>query len=109
MIKSDILRHKKNINENVYVTLVGIDFTLRDFINLRCPNFVAAKRLEKNLKKIKIKTPSDLYKIDPQSLFNVRGLGVSQVFVAACVLSFCKFNPDIWFNRSLKKKRNHEI
>ncbi len=104
------MAHRNHINNDVYVTLVGHKLTLSDLIKFKCPSFIAARRLEKNFKKLGIKTLSDLYKLDPHSLFNTRGIGVSQVFVAECLLyNLGKKNPYNWYKYHLnpRKKRNH--
>ena len=105
-------KHRTKIDSEVYVTLCGHELTLRKLIEMKCPSFIAARRLEKNLKKLRIKTIAELFKLDPYSLFNTRGIGVSQVFVAECLLhEYNKINPYYWYKKHLnpKKKRNHEI
>lgn len=107
-------KHQEKINTHTYVTLCGYDLTLRDLLEMHCPNFVAAKRLHKALRKLQIDSPAKLYKLDPYSLYNMRGVGVSQLFVAECVLWKLHGikNPSKWYEKFIanpRKKRNHEV
>ncbi len=112
-MKQLTVKHRARINEETYVTLVGHDLTLKNLLDMKCPNFVAAKRLVKALKKLHIDSVSQLYKVDPYSLYNMRGVGVSQVFVAECLIwEFYRKNPYNWYKKFIanpKKKRNHEV
>lgn len=106
------VNHRAKIESEVYVTLIGRDFTLQNLIDLNCPNFIAARRLEKNFTKLGIKTIGQLTELDPYSLFNTRGVGVTQVFVAECLIHrFSPIHVYTWYKKFLnpKKKRNHEV
>lgn len=106
-LKGATSKHKTRINEEVYVTLAGTELTLRDLMDMKCPNFIAARRLEKTLKYLKIKTLAELHRFDPFSLFNTRGVGITQIYVAMCVVNL-KYNGLKWIDNFTPKKREKQ-
>lgn len=106
-LKNATNNHKTRINEEVYVTLASVELTLRDLMDMKCPNFIAARRLEKNLKKLKINSISQLWHFDPFSLFNMRGVGITQIYVAMCVVNL-KYNGVKWLDNFTPKKREKQ-
>jgi hypothetical protein len=77
---------------------------------LKCGNFIAAKRLTKALKKLRIRSPHELYALDPDSLWRMKGVGITQVFVAMCVLEAFDFDVSKWMGWSVPaKQEKHEV
>jgi len=73
-------------------------FTRRQMIDeLGCANFLAAYRLSKVLKRLKISTPLQLARFDPFSLVRTRGIGETAMYVAMCILDFNKYDPVKWW------------
>lgn len=106
-LKNAVKTHTVSIKEDVYVEIAGIEFSLRDLMDINCPNFVAAKRLSKMLKKLGVKSIAQLWKLDPFSLFNTRGVGMTQVYVAMCVVH-TKYSGLKWIDRFAPKKREKQ-
>lgn len=106
-LKNATNKHKSRINEEIYVTLAGQELTLRDLMDMKCPNFIAARRLEKTFKYLKIKTVAQLWNFDPFSLFNTRGVGITQIYVAMCVVNI-KYNGLKWINKFTPKRREKQ-
>lgn len=106
-LKNVTNKHKARINDEVYVTLAGTEFTLQDLMDIKCPNFIAACRLEKNLKKLRIKSISQLWNFDPFSLFNTKGVGITQIYVAMCVVNV-EYDGVKWFDKFTPKKREKQ-
>ncbi len=106
-LKSAAIKHTVKINTEVYVTLAGVEFSLRDLMDMKCPNFIAARRLEKNLKKLKISSIAQLHRMDPFSLFNMKGVGLGQVYVAMCVVH-TRYNGLKWLDNFTPKKREKQ-
>jgi hypothetical protein len=76
----------------------GISFSRREMVeDLQCANFLAAARLSKVLRKLKITTPAHLNRTDPFSLLRTRGVGESTVFVAMCILDANGFSVEKWW------------
>lgn len=61
-------------------------------------NFSAAARLNKVLKKLKVSTIKDLAKLDPFSMYRMKGIGDTTVYVAMCILDAHKYNVMEWWN-----------
>jgi hypothetical protein len=86
--------------------------------DIGCGNFIAAARLSKVLRRLKVSTPSQLFKLDPASLARVRGIGESSIFVALCILDFAQYNIEEWWDTERKfrtvkitkaSKNGHEV
>ncbi len=111
-VKILTINHRAKIESEVYVTLCGHSLTIKELMETECPSFISARRLEKNLKKLKVHSVKDLINLGPYSLFNVKGVGVGQVFVAECIINrYTNVTPYGWYKKHLnpKKKRNHEV
>jgi hypothetical protein len=73
-------------------------YTRREMIEtIGCANFMAAARLEKVLKRLKIKTPKDLWNINPIDLLRSKGVGETSIFVAMCILDTNGFSVEEWW------------
>lgn len=73
-------------------------YTRREMVEkLGCANFIAASKLNAVLKRLKIETPAQLFKLDPYSLARVKGVGASTLFVALCILDANKFSVEEWW------------
>lgn len=74
--------------DEIVFAIGDMEFSRREFIDtIGNANFIAASRLTKVLKRLKINTITKLHKIDPYSLYRVKGIGDTAVYVAMCVLA----------------------
>lgn len=86
------------LDEVVFAVSDTLTFTRREMIEvLKCGNFNAATRLEKALKKLGVKTPAQLYKMDPFSLVRIRSIGETSLFVAMCILDMAGYDVVKWW------------
>lgn len=86
------------LDEVVFAVSDTLTFSRRDMIEvLKCGNFNAATRLEKALKKLGIKTPAQLYKLDPFSLVRIRSIGETSLYVAMCILDSAGYDVVKWW------------
>jgi hypothetical protein len=86
------------LDESILNVSRDLSFTRREMVELLgCANFVAAARLEKVLKRLKIHTPAQLHKTDPFSLLRSRGIGETSMFVAMCILEANEFDVEKWW------------
>lgn len=73
-------------------------YTRRQMVEeLGCANFVAAAKLNKILKRLKIESPAQLNNMDPYSLARVKGIGESCLFVALCILEAANYDVEKWW------------
>lgn len=83
-----------------------LSFSRREMVDkLGCANFIAAARLQKVLKRLKILTPGQLFRFDPFSLYRTRGIGDAAVFVAMCILEAFGYDVMMWWNVEGKEKQ----
>lgn len=86
------------LDETIIDVSPEISFTRRQMVDdLGCANFLAAYRLQKVLKRLGIKTFSQLNKTDPFSLVRSKGIGEAAIFVAMCMLDFKQYNVAEWW------------
>jgi hypothetical protein len=75
-----------------------IVFTRRNMIEeLDCANFIAAVRLAKVLRRLRIHTVKQLSKTDPYSLYRCKGIGDTAVYVAMCILDSHGVDINRWW------------
>jgi hypothetical protein len=75
-----------------------LSFTRREMVeDLGCANFIAAARLEKILKKLKIHTVKQLWDANPIDLLRARGIGEASMYVAMCILDTRKYSVEEWW------------
>lgn len=99
-----------HLQDEVVLEVGGIGYTRDQMVNtLRCANFMAAVRLTENLKKIGIKNVKGLFKLGPDALYNTRGVGTAQVYVAMCVLDANGFSVEKWWGWVPKKQEKQEV
>lgn len=80
------------VNENWFCTR-------REMVeDIGCANFIAAARLAKVLKRLKVNTPNQLSKLDPFSLVRAKGIGEAALFVAMCILDAYDYDVMKWWN-----------
>jgi len=96
-----------------FVNLLGRDWTRREIVEeLRLANMTAVRRLENNLKRLKVTTASRLAEIDPFSLYRMRGIGDAQLFVAMSLLDAHGYDPVNWWDafdeKSHVKAKRHK-
>jgi hypothetical protein len=100
-----------------FVTLLGRDWTRREVVEeLRLANMTAVRRLENNLKKLKVTTAERLAEIDPFSLFRMKGIGDAQLFVAMSLLDAYGYDPISWWDEfdvkskvKAKRRKTEEV
>jgi hypothetical protein len=86
------------MDEKVMDISPSLSYTRREMVeDLGCANFIAASRLANVLKKLKIVTPLQLARTDPFSLVRTRGIGVTAMFVAMCILDANRYDPVKWW------------
>lgn len=84
--------------DEVIINYGDLIYTRREMIDfIGNANFNAAMRLNKLLKKLKIKTLGQLAKISPYDLYKVKGCGDTTVYVAMCILDTHKYNVMEWW------------
>lgn len=84
--------------DTVVFVLGKEEFTHRQMVeDIGCANFIAAARLSKVLKRLKIETPAQLYKTDPFSLARAKGIGETALFVAMCILDKHRYDVMKWW------------
>lgn len=75
-----------------------ISFTRREMVEiLGCANFLAAYRLQRVLKRLKIFTAAKLFRTDPFSLVRSKGIGEAAIYVAMCILDSKQYNVEEWW------------
>lgn len=68
--------------------------------NLGCANFIAAVKLGKVLKRLKITSILQLARTDPMSLARAKGIGEASLFVAMCILEAGNYDPVKWWTKN---------
>ena len=110
VIESKIGKRFADTLDEPFVVLCGETWTRRLVVELMgLANLVAVKRLEKALKKLSVDRAPMLYDIDPMSLYRMKGVGDTQVFVAMSLLHAHGYDPVLWwdnFDEKPKAKAN---
>lgn len=87
------------LDEPVISVSDELNYSRREMVDfIGNANFSAASRLNKALKKLKVTTIKGLYEIDPFSLYRMKGIGDTTVFVVMCILNAHKYNVMEWWN-----------
>lgn len=96
-----------------------MQYSRQDFINLiGCANFIAAAKLAKVLRRLRIQTIDQLAKYDPYSLHRTKGIGDAALYVAMCLLEFGGYDAVSWWGKDVEEKhkairrakqRKHEV
>lgn len=82
----------------------GWIYTRRGMVEeLGCANFIAAAKLAKVLRRLKINSSLKLYRLDPGSLARTKGIGESCLFVAMCILDYKGFDLEKWWGTDRAK------
>ena len=91
------------LDEDIFKVSDNWALTRREMVSLiGCGNFIAAAKLAKVLKRLKVNNPAQLFKIDPVSLARVKGIGESSIFVAMCILDSSGYDVITWWNKETK-------
>ena len=91
------------LDEEIFKVNINWFYTRREMVEtLGCANFIAAVKLAKVLKRLKVEGPKQLAKIDPISLARARGIGESALFVAMCILDAEGNDPIKWWGQESK-------
>lgn len=86
------------LDEAVIHVSQDLSFSRREMVEeLGCANFIAAIRLAKVLKRLRVRTAGQLYRTDPFSLARAKGIGESALFVAACILDARGHSVEKWW------------
>lgn len=76
----------------------NLSYTKREMIELvGCANYNAAARLEKVLKRLKVKSPEDIWKLNPIDLLRIKGIGETSMYVAMCILDINGYSVEEWW------------
>lgn len=75
-----------------------LQYSRRDMVeNLGCANFIAAVKLTKVLKKLQVQSPAELHRISPMDLARMKGIGMTCLFVAMCILDTHSYDVPKWW------------
>lgn len=86
------------LDEEVFTVNDEWYYTRRSMVELLdCANFIAAARLAKVLKRLGVKYPAQLARLDPFSLARTRGIGEAALYVAMCILDANGFDVIKWW------------
>ena len=104
-MKTSLAKATKNLDAGFAVNLVvkcidlpnGPWSRLSLVEDLGIGNFTAAMRLSRTLKKLNIRTASQLFRTDPCSLARIRGVGMAQLFVAMAILDHAGISVAEWW------------
>lgn len=78
-------------------------YTRRQMVEtLGCANFIAAARLSKVFRKLKIESAAQLNKMDPFSLVRTKGIGQACLFVAMSILDAGGYDVMKWWDYDQK-------
>lgn len=64
---------------------------------LGCANFIAAAKLTKVLRRLKITTVKSIWDMNPVDLARSKGIGEASIFVVMCLLDAHKFDVEKWW------------
>lgn len=64
---------------------------------LGCANFIAAAKLTKVLKRLKIVSVKGIWDVNPVDLARSKGIGEASIFVVMCLLDAHKFDVEKWW------------
>lgn len=82
-----------------FVVFFRRTWTRRNVVdNLNLANMLAVVRLARVLERLRIQTPAQLASVDPMSLYRVKGVGSTQVFVAMSLLACFGYDPLSWWD-----------
>jgi hypothetical protein len=86
------------VDGEVFKVTIEWFYTRREMVEqLGCANFIAAAKLSKVLKRLKISTPKALWDMNPIDLARAKGVGEASIFVAMCILEANKFDVEKWW------------
>jgi len=95
----------RNYLQETLFELDGVAITRDDLVSrFGVGHFIAARKLGDAMRRLKIKTTRDLYRIDPLSLIRNRGIGERTLFVAMCILDEAGQSPIEWWNQNFDTK-----
>lgn len=87
------------VDETVINVSNEISFTRREMVEqLGCANFIAATKLSKVLRRLRIEKIHQLAKTDPFSLARAKGVGEASIFVVMCILDFKGYDVSKWWH-----------
>lgn len=90
--------------DEVVIESGSIHYTRRTMVEvLGCANFIAAARLQAVIKRLKITSAKELYKMDPLSIARSRGIGATSMYVAMCILDATGHDVEKWWGWDAKR------
>ncbi len=111
MMQRDSIEHvlskgfADKLDEAIF-TVGDKEYSRRNMVEeLGCANFIAAAKLTKVLRRLKINTVRDIWDINPVDLARAKGIGEASIFVVMCLLDAHKFDVEEWWgwnNNSVK-------
>lgn len=88
-----------HLDEPVIEVSPEISFSRREMVEqLGCANFIAAAKLNKVLRRLKIQKIHQIAKTDPFSLVRVKGIGEATMFVVMCILEYKGYDVTKWWH-----------
>ena len=87
-----------HLANDTVLTIGDAEWSRHAMVNqLGCGNFAAAGRLGKLCKRLGVKSVAQLYKIPPEDLAAVQGIGVTCLYVAMCALDAAGYSLQKWY------------
>jgi hypothetical protein len=102
-------------SDAVFYVSDELSFTRNEAIqNLQCANWVALRKLERLMKRQKIRTARQLFITPPAKLIDTDGVGIVTLFVAMCILDYYEFDVAEWWGwrereKTRQKKTTAEV
>jgi hypothetical protein len=92
--------------DDVFSVSGELRFTRKEAIEeLKCANWIALAKLAKMLRRLKIKTARQLFLADPKDLIDTKGIGVTTLYVAMCVLDHHGYRVAEWWGWEKERPR----
>lgn len=87
------------LNEPILRIGTELSFTRHTLVtHLGCGNWVAAKRLDKTLRHLGLRSIAMINEIDPVSIARRTGVGMSQMYVLTCLLDHVDIDVERWWH-----------
>ena len=92
--------------DEIIFSVGNTEYSRRKMVEeLGCANFIAAAKLTKVLRRLKISSVKGIWDVDPVDLARAKGIGEASIFVVMCLLDAHKFDVEKWWgwnNNSVK-------
>jgi hypothetical protein len=96
----------EKLETEVVLKIGDTEFARQGMIDsLGCANFNAAARISRTLKRLRVHSIPELFRMDPATLYRIRGVGDTQVYVIMCVLDHFGYSVKEWWGWSEESNR----